>query len=208
MSISVSYFNSTEVPEEANFTQLKCNNWSREFPYCPDVKIKLWHNDKSLFIHFKVEEDFVAAKADKNNGEVWKDSCVELFISFDDNGYYNIETNCIGKILMSHREGRKINVKYAGEEIIHSIKRITSLGTDPIPCRKNFHPWELTLEIPAKAFFKHNMSTLGGVSAKCNIYKCGDDLPSPHFISLFPIDTEKPDFHRPEFFQQIFFLPE
>ena len=33
-----------------------------------------------------------------------------------------------------------------------------------------------------------------------NIYKCGDGLKKPHFISLFPIDTPEPDFHRLESF--------
>ncbi|MBR3471266.1 MAG: hypothetical protein IKH22_01600, partial [Prevotella sp.] len=37
------------------------------------------------------------------------------------------------------------------------------------------------------------------------VYKCGDCLSVPHYLSLFPITTERPDFHRPEFFQDIVF---
>ena len=33
-----------------------------------------------------------------------------------------------------------------------------------------------------------------------NLYKCGDNLSHPHFLSWQPIDTPQPDFHRPEFF--------
>lgn len=38
---------------------------------------------------------------------------------------------------------------------------------------------------------------------KANFYKCGDGLTVPHYLSWSPIVTEKPDFHRPEFFNQI-----
>ena len=33
----------------------------------------------------------------------------------------------------------------------------------------------------------------------------GDNLSHPHFLSWRPIQTEKPDFHRPEFFEQVTF---
>ena len=38
------------------------------------------------------------------------------------------------------------------------------------------------------------------------IIKCGDDLTVPHFLSWNPIKTEKPDFHRPEFFGTVKFV--
>ena len=37
------------------------------------------------------------------------------------------------------------------------------------------------------------------------LYKCGDELPHPHFRSWKSIETEKPDFHRPEFFAEVAF---
>ncbi len=38
-----------------------------------------------------------------------------------------------------------------------------------------------------------------------NVYKCGDALKTPHFVSLYPIETPSPDFHRPEFFRELSF---
>ena len=35
---------------------------------------------------------------------------------------------------------------------------------------------------------------------KANFYKCGDKLSVPHYLSWNPVTTEKPDFHRPEYF--------
>ena len=36
-----------------------------------------------------------------------------------------------------------------------------------------------------------------------NFYKCGDATLLPHYLSWSQIDTEQPDFHRPEFFGEL-----
>lgn len=193
------------VPERAVRVKIDNNNWAKDFPYKPFMEAFLWHDGKNLHIKYVVDEEDVAAKASGDNGEVWKDSCAEFFITFDDKGYYNIESNCIGKILMSHRTGRKENVEYASPEVLASIERTASCGSHPFDTRKADGKWELKLTIPTAAFFKNNLAELNGVNARCNIYKCGDDLPKPHFLSWQPIHTPKPDFHRPEFFGEIEF---
>ena len=42
-----------------------------------------------------------------------------------------------------------------------------------------------------------------GTTLRANVYKCGDDLPVPHFISWSPIHTPEPSFHQPTFFGEI-----
>ena len=37
-----------------------------------------------------------------------------------------------------------------------------------------------------------------------NFYKCGDATEMPHYLSWNPIQTERPDFHRPEFFGELY----
>lgn len=193
------------IPEKAMKADIGCNNWEASYPYTPSVRAHLWHSGDNLFLSFDVSEKHVAALTDKDNGNVYKDSCVEFFISFDGEGYYNIESNCIGKILLSHRRSRKIDVEYASPDILKTINRVPSLGSKPFECKESEGNWRLTLKIPATSFFKHNFETLEGVKASCNLYKCGDDLPEPHFLSWKPIKTEKPDFHRPEFFGPVSF---
>ncbi|HEX8038127.1 MAG TPA: carbohydrate-binding family 9-like protein [Chryseosolibacter sp.] len=39
-----------------------------------------------------------------------------------------------------------------------------------------------------------------------DFYKCGDNLPEPHFITWNDVKAPKPDFHLPEFFGRINFL--
>ncbi|MBQ8016189.1 MAG: hypothetical protein IJ264_08415 [Clostridia bacterium] len=38
---------------------------------------------------------------------------------------------------------------------------------------------------------------------KGNFYKCGDGTDFPHYGAHFPVKTENPDFHRPEYFGNI-----
>ena len=51
----------------------------------------------------------------------------------------------------------------------------------------------------------HSLTDWSGLKAKVNLYKCGDKLSQPHFLSWKPISAPKPDFHLPEFFEQIKF---
>jgi hypothetical protein len=46
------------------------------------------------------------------------------------------------------------------------------------------------------------MRTFEGLTLRGNLYKCADKSKTPHYLSAFPVETEKPDFHRPEFFHE------
>ena len=46
---------------------------------------------------------------------------------------------------------------------------------------------------------------VGEATVKGNFYKCAELSDNPHFGTFFPVKTEKPDFHRPEFFGNIEF---
>jgi hypothetical protein len=61
------------------------------------------------------------------------------------------------------------------------------------------------LAIPLSIFTHHPNLSLKGKTCNANFYKCGDKLAEPHFIAWSNIDTPKPDFHRPDFFGQVFF---
>jgi len=147
-----------------------------------------------------VKEKSVRAVATKDQDHIWEDSCAEFFCCPNGEGeYYNFECNCTGKLLLAVGPGRS-NREPAPDEVMQTIKRWASLGASPFDVRTEETAWELALSIPTTAFFKHNIMTLNRLQATCNIYKCGDKLPEPHFISWKPIATENPDFHRPEYF--------
>lgn len=177
-------------------------NWKEQFPYHPQVAFQIAHNGKDLFIRFIVDEETAAARMAESNSKVCTDSCVEFFLSLDDTGYYNFEFSCIGVMMLGFRQSR-IQAEYATEEIISSIKRYASLGSTNFEETSMTAPWELLVVIPASALFKHHLDSWKGVTAKGNFYKCGDKLTKPHYITFAPIATEKPDYHRPEFFVEL-----
>lgn len=183
---------------------IACNNWAQDYPYSPRVTFRIAHNNKAIFIRFDVTEDCTMARVTEDNGEVWTDSCVEFFLALDDSGYYNFEFTCIGKALAGFRKERPHPV-HGSPEIMQSIKRLSSLGTGNFEEKKGPVNWTLTVAIPVSALFKHQITQLSGLEAKANVYKCGDNLSKPHFLSWQPILTPAPDFHVPRFFTDIQF---
>lgn len=178
-------------------------NWPKEFPYCPKMQFGIAHTGEEFLIHYCVEEQSVRAVAQKDNDNVWEDSCAEFFISPAADGlYYNIECNCAGTLLLGVGEGRN-NRQLAVPEITRQIDRWASLGRTPFDTRNQPTRWELALRIPYTVFFRHNITSLDGLTLKGNFYKCGDKLPVPHFISWNPIGTPTPDFHCPQFFGKL-----
>lgn len=182
-----------------------CCNWPEAFPYAPQVAFRMFHTGCHLMLRFDVAERYTAALVTEDNGEVWTDSCVEFFIALDDNGYYNFETTAIGRMLLGYRRSRNEGVEHAAADVLASVKRTTTLPAEPFAEREGDNRWSVTLAIPARALFRHALSEWSGAEARMNLYKCGDGLSHPHFLSWRPIVSEKPDFHRPEFFERVKF---
>lgn len=179
-------------------------NWPDTFPYKPEVNVRIAHNGTELLLQYEVAEKYTMARVTEDNGEVWTDSCCECFISFDNTGYYNLETTCIGKALFAFRQSRH-DAHHAEQEIMQLIRRHASEGTEPFEEKEGDNRWTLTVAVPVAAFFGHKIEQLDGMEARLNVYKCGDNLSEPHFVSLYPIDYPKPNFHLPEFFQSVKF---
>lgn len=183
---------------------IACNNWRQAFPYTPFAGFRMAHNDNELFIRFTVIEECTMAKVSQDNGKVWTDSCVEFFIALDDNGYYNFEFSCIGKALLGFRKERPQAI-HASPSIMQTIKRSSTLGNANFDAQNLDTPWELLVIIPSTALFKHKLESWSNLTARINLYKCGDNLPTPHYLSWSSIDTPKPDFHTPRCFKKVKF---
>ena len=97
------------------------------------------------------------------------------------------------------------NREHAPREVMEKVSRWSSLGRTPFEERIGECTWEVALVIPYTVFFKHRITSLDGQTIKANFYKCGDELQTPHFLSWNPINIEKPDFHRPDFFGSLEF---
>ena len=177
-------------------------NWPEAFPCKPLMVATVEKSDEDIRLNYYIKEQSVRAVAQRDNENIWEDSCAEFFILPNpaDGIYYNFECNCAGKLLIgagATRQGRE----RAQQEVTALVERHSSLGSEPFGEKLGETEWELSLRIPKEAFFKHQFASLKDVPLLCNIYKCGDKLSVPHFVSLFPIAAEKPDFHRPDCFR-------
>lgn len=164
----------------------------------------MFHTGDKLWLRFDVAEEYTKAEVNDDNGRVWTDSCVEFFLALDDTGYYNFETTCAGRLLLGFRKERE-HPTHADAAIMEQIARYPSLGRELFAERKGDNCWSLTLDIPPQALFRHRIGSWEGVEGSMNLYKCGDELSQPHFLSWKPIDNPKPDFHLPDFFEPVKF---
>ena len=99
---------------------------------------------------------------------------------------------CYGPV----REGRTRRPK----EQMKKILRFAHLEGGPLD-KEGVQTWRVGVVIP----FELIGVDPGNLphSIRANFYKCGDKTAHPHYLSWSPIDTPKPDFHRPEFFGEL-----
>ncbi len=191
---------------EIAWNEIQSVNWSK-YSYKPTVRFKIAYCDFGLILQYQVEEKSIRAKAVLDNEDVWKDSCVEFFIAPQNDGiYYNFEFNCAGVCLLAAGNSRNGREK-APLSLVGQIIRYSDLNKKPpFDETATNTPWTLFIAIPYVCFFKHpGFIAPKKQTLKANFYKCGDDLAEPHYLSWNPIQTEKPDFHRPEFFGSLYF---
>ena len=182
-------------------------NWPEEFGYLPKVSFSLCHNGRTMFLRYKVTEEYTGAQIEVDNDKVFRDSCVEFFIGFNDGTYYNIESSCIGRILMKYHPDIE-SFEFVDAETLKGIKRMPSLGTETFAERIGENSWQIILAIPVDVFIGHKFedwAQMNEKGARVNLYKCGDGLSVPHYVSLYPIDVPAPSFHQPKFFGEVVF---
>jgi hypothetical protein len=172
----------------------------------PDIRFAIAHSGDCIFIKFNVVEKFVRADNRLNNSPVSQDSCVEFFISLNGGGeYYNFEFNCIGTCKAAFGPKDRKERDSLPDGIIDQINRYALIKTGK-KYRDGLVAWELTVSIPATVFCYDQLRSFKGLKSTANFYKCGDNLPEPHFIVWNDVKAANPDFHLPEFFGKIHFL--
>lgn len=176
-------------------------NWET-YPYNPITVVDIARSSKMLFLRFFVKGNSLKAIYKDDDSPVHMDSCVEFFMKrVEDDFYYNFEFNCIGTCDAARRKSRTEKESLSPEEYA-SIQRYPSLERKPFLEKEGVYSWELAVAIPF---------TLMGIDPDnlpekilANFYKCADDTKYSHYVSWNPIETEQPDFHRPEFFGELY----
>jgi len=190
------------MEKSASKLAVSCNNWPEAAPYAPDCNASVARSRTHLAVMFHVRGLDLRATAMEDNGNSWEDSCCEFFVADPSDGtYYNFELTCIGSLLAAKRTSRTEKTMFTGAQLGRVIRHST------LP-RKEFHSeggpfsWSVALLVPFDLIGvdPENLPP----SLKGNFYKCGDLTAHPHFLSWSPVLTKTPDFHRPEFFGELF----
>jgi hypothetical protein len=199
-----SILNSADLFSQTKPNKLTYEPWPTVFDR-PEVMFNIGYGDDAIFLAFRVKERHFKAIYQHTNDPVYKDSCVEFFIGFDeDDTYYNFEFNGIGTALGAYGSADKR--EQLPVSFVNQIKR--TVNNKQVPGESLLFEWELALTIPFSVFYRHSISTLKGRTCKANFYKCGDDLPEPHFLCWNNITADKPNFHLPQYFGTLIFEPD
>lgn len=178
-------------------------NWPESFAEKPEVVVEVTNDHEQLFLKWHVKGEQLRAVTTEDQGPVWEDSCVEFFCQVPGEEYYcNFECNCIGAMVGSRRKGRAEDVKPFSKEEMEEIVRKCTFPREAFEEKDGMYEWEVELAIPLRLIFR-SQAPVFPQKLKANFYKCADKTKKPHFLSWQPIKTEKPDFHRPEFFGEI-----
>ena len=200
-----SMFDALKIP----FNKIDTENW-QGFDYHPMVEFRIAYSKDEIYLQYHVIEPCVKAVYGEDAGSApYKDSCLEFFCipGSKDSIYYNLELNCIGKGTFAGGAQRTERTKFT-DEVLSQIRRHSTLGNEPFGIKEsNAEPFEytLTVAVPIKLYSLSQFEPLKGRTIKANFYKCGDDMPQKHYFSWNPIGTERPNFHTPQYFGELYF---
>lgn len=187
-------FDDSKKINEIPFVRLSYQ-WFTDHPV-PDTFFRMIYVTETGFIlNMKSNEPNPLARYTQTDDPVYTDSCMEFFADFfpvSQEGYINFEMNPNGAILCQLGPGRskRSPVRKLGIEPPKPVVSLTAEG------------WNLSLMIPL-AFINdiYGRSDFGaGSQIYANFYKCGDDLPEPHFGSWHHLGDKPTNFHQPETF--------
>ncbi len=185
---------------------LELIHWMGERPdHFPKTQVKVLYDNDNLYVFFRVADRYVRSLADSTHGKVWEDSCVEFFFTPHDQAeceYFNLETNCGGKMLFRHND-KSHNIETYVElsdcdwiEVRHSLPSfITDEITEPVT-------WTLRYKLPFRVIDRYAEITKPqpGVSWQANFYKCAENNSHPLWLTWTQVDFPTPNFHLPQYF--------
>lgn len=178
----------------------------------PRTRCKLLFDEQNLYGIFCVEDQYVRCSRREFQSDVWKDSCVEIFIRPEGSlGYFNFEFNCGGTLLSSYvTSPERVNGKIRSftplvDEDDQKIRRFASQPPMVDPEIDTPVTWFLEFSIPLDVLEKYTgrLGDIRGQIWHANFYKCGNETSHPHWVSWMPLSAR--NFHEPESFGTLVF---
>ena len=207
-------FNFNDTWQQGQWSQtesLEMTNYIGGKPaHFPKTQAKVLYDDENIYVFFTVEDKYVRSVATAHHGEVWKDSCVEFFFTPGEDisqGYFNVEANCGGFILLNHQTLRGVETQTIDVADIHKMTIEHSMPNSVTPEIAEPTTWTLKYALPLAVIEKYApfKKPAPGVKWRANFYKCADDTSHPHWLTWSAIEKTKLDFHLPQYFGTIEF---
>jgi len=179
--------------DSAEVANIGTINWE-EFSCNLKTTARILYNDHGIYVRLQTDEKPLLARHVKQNDAVCCDSCMEFFFRPNENDprYLNFEFNPFGTMYLAVRTSRFDPVHPTEDKTFFSVKSCV-----------DDKAWTLQFCVPFefihRIFGSHTKTMYG------NLYKCGEDTISPHYATYYPVLTEQPDFHRPEYFGEFIF---
>lgn len=136
---------------------------------------------------------------EKNQDPVYRDSAMEAFFQFEPERegrgsavYLNFEVNANGALLAEYGSGRAFRTQFNREEL------------DAFGCAAAVEEgrWSFQMHIPLWVLDEvyGTLDMKRGSRFTCNFYKISESKEIEHYAACFPIRSEIPSFHMPEYF--------
>ncbi len=168
------------------------------------TQVALLYDQTAVYALFVCEDKHIHAVETRPNGNVYLDSCVEMFAMprpDRDGGYFNLEANCCGTMHLGYGAGRAGRT-LAPPPVFNRICLATSI---PGPTREETpgdDGWWLAVGVPFAAIAElagTEVAPTSGAVWRGNFYRCGGKT-DVQYGCWNRIEWQKPDYHRPEFF--------
>ena len=184
-----------------------------EFPWYKggtrqQTMVRAAYDDVSLYLLYVCEDRHISVSVTELNGPVSSDSCVEFFASPEPEQrphYFNLEFNACGCLLVGYGPDRYERTRI-GPDL---ARQITVYHSVPGPVKQESpedNGWVLEAVVPFKVLEEFCGVRVPGKGTvwKANFYRCGGKT-DPQYAAWAPVDTPRPDFHRPACFGEILF---
>jgi len=200
-----------DKPAWRNIEPVELTHYMGDRPeHFPKVRAKLAYDQNNVYVIFRVEDQYVRAVTPRNQGPVCRDSCVEFFFSPGTDlskGYFNVEMNCGGTMLLNFQVIPRKNMVLLAEEDLARIEVASSQPRIVEPEIVQPTVWTVEYRLPVDILERYSSADkpAPGVEWRANFFKCADASSHPHWLTWAKVNRPRPDFHVPEDFGKLVF---
>ena len=171
--------------------------WGYE-AYDAEVYAQIVYDEQGFIVKFTIGESNPLIEKTHHFEEVCEDSCVEFFANFtpeQSDKYINFEINAAGIMYVGIGTNLDDNAFLQLEEV-EGLDIHTEI-------KENYWTasYKISFELIKKYYPNFDIKQCDYILG--NLYKCGNNTAYRHYLSYFVVGTEKPEFHRPEYFNKI-----